>query len=44
MTDANIDATCNRTHYGSNVVVCVGESISEFYNKLLMITNTRITP
>jgi len=31
-TDANIDATCNRTHYGSNRVVCVGKSISPIYN------------
>jgi hypothetical protein len=32
ITDANIDATCNRTLYGSNWVVCVGKSISTFYN------------
>jgi hypothetical protein len=32
MTDANIDATCNRTHYGSNCVACVGKSILMFYN------------
>jgi hypothetical protein len=31
-TDANIDASCNRTHYGSNWVVCVGKSILTFYN------------
>ena len=43
-TDANIDASCNRTHYGSNWMVCVGKSISTFYNWLLTMTNTRITP
>jgi hypothetical protein len=32
LTDANIDASCNRTHYGSNWVVCVGKSILMFYN------------
>ena len=32
MTDANIDASCNRTHYGSNWVVCVGKSILMIYN------------
>jgi hypothetical protein len=32
LTDANIDATCHRTHYGSNWVVCVGKSISTTYN------------
>ena len=42
-TDANIDASCNRTHYGSNRVVCAGKSISIFYNRLLTMTNTRIT-
>jgi hypothetical protein len=31
-TDANIDASYNRTHYGSNWVVCLGKSISTFYN------------
>ena len=31
ITDANIDASCNRTHYGSNWVVCVGKSISMLY-------------
>jgi len=31
-TDANIDASCNRTHYGSKRVVCVDKSISTFYN------------
>ena len=31
-TDANIDESCNRTHYGSNWVVCVGKSILMFYN------------
>jgi len=31
LTDANIDASCNRTHYGSNWVVCVGKSILMFY-------------
>ena len=31
-TDANIDATCNRTHYGSNRVVCVVNSILTLYN------------
>ena len=40
----NTDASCNRTHYGSNWVVCVGKSISTFYNWLLTMTNTRITP
>jgi hypothetical protein len=25
LTDANIDESCNRTHYGSNWVVCVGK-------------------
>jgi len=44
LTDANIDASCNRTHYGSNWVVCVGKSILAFYNRLLMMTNTRINP
>ncbi len=24
LTDANIDESCNRTHYGSNVVICSG--------------------
>jgi hypothetical protein len=32
LTDANIDESCNRTHYGSNWVVCVGKSILMFYN------------
>jgi hypothetical protein len=32
LTDANIDESCNRTHYGSNRVVCVGKSILAFYN------------
>ena len=32
LTDANIDASCNRTHYGSNLVVCVGKSILTIYN------------
>ena len=40
----NTDANCNRTHYGSNRVVCVGKSILTFYNWLLIMTNTRITP
>ena len=31
-TDANIDESWNRTHYGSNWVVCVGKSISTIYN------------
>jgi len=31
-TDANIDASCNRTHHGSNWVVCVGKSILMIYN------------
>jgi hypothetical protein len=31
-TDANIDASCNRTHYGSNRVICVGKSILALYN------------
>jgi len=44
MTDANIDESGNRTHYGSNWVVCAGKSILIFYNWLLMMTNTRITP
>ena len=34
LTDVNIDASCNRTHYGSNQVVCVDKSISTFYNQL----------
>jgi hypothetical protein len=32
LTDANIDASCHRTHYGSNWVICVGKSISTLYN------------
>ena len=32
MTDANIDATSNRTRHGSNWVVCVGKSILMIYN------------
>ena len=44
LTDANIDASCNRTHYGSNWVVCLGKSILTIYNWLLTMTNTRITP
>jgi len=43
-TDANIDESCNRTHYDSNWVVCVGKSILTFYNALLIMTNTGITP
>jgi len=31
-TDANIDASCNRTHHGSNWVVCVDNSILMIYN------------
>jgi hypothetical protein len=34
LTDANIDACCNRTHYGSNWVVCVGEFPLERNNTL----------
>jgi hypothetical protein len=44
LTDANIDESCNRTHYGSNWVVYVGKSILTIYNRLLMMINTRITP
>ena len=44
LTVANIDASCNRTHYGSNWVVCVGKSILTFYNRLLTMSNTRVTP
>jgi len=43
-TDANIDESCNRTLHGPNWVVCVGISISILYNRLLTMTNTRITP
>ena len=43
-TDANIDESCNRTHYGSNWLACVDKSILTFYNLLLTMTNTRITP
>jgi len=32
MTDANIDASCNRTHHGSNVVISVGIPNSTTYN------------
>jgi hypothetical protein len=32
LTDANIDESCNRTHYGSNWLACVGKSILTFYN------------
>ena len=32
MTDANIDASCNRTHHGSNWVVYVGKSTLILYN------------
>jgi len=31
-TDANIDASCHRTHHSSNLVVCVGKSILMIYN------------
>ena len=44
MTDANIDESCNRIHYGSNWVVCVVISISKIHNCLLKTTNTGITP
>ena len=43
-TDANIDASCNRPHYGSNWLVCVGKSILMIYNRLLIMINTRISP
>jgi hypothetical protein len=31
-TDAIIDASCNRTHYGSNWVVCVGKNQLNTFN------------
>ena len=31
-TVANIDASCNRTHYGPNWAVCLGKSIFMIYN------------
>ena len=43
-TDANIDASCNRTLYDPNWVVCVDKPILTIYNWLLMMKNTRITP
>jgi hypothetical protein len=39
LTDANIDASCNRTHYGSNWVVCVGKSQMHKSNSLKTLRN-----
>ena len=38
------DASCNRSHYGSNWLVFVGKSVLSFYNWLLLTTNAWITP
>jgi hypothetical protein len=43
MTDANIDESCNRTHYGSNWVVCVGKSQMHKSNSLKTLRNNKVT-